>query len=98
MGSHNDFHVSLFDPYPPPVAGQPSSEPHPMIVNESEEWEVDSILDSRRCYWKLHFLVQWAGYNHIRTRWEPPEQLKNARDLVDECHQERPDRPREYGY
>jgi len=66
-----------------------------MIVEKTEEWEVDHILDSRRHYRKLHYLIQWAGYNHIRTSCEPAEHLENARDLVDEFHRERPDRPRE---
>ena len=95
MRNHNVFHVSLLDRYTPPVGGQPSSALHLMIVEETEEWEVDHILDSRRRYRKLHYLVQWAGYNHIRTSWEPAENLENARDLVDEFHRERPDRPRE---
>jgi len=98
MRNHNVFHESLLDLYTPPVGGQPSSEPHPMIVEETEEWEVDRRLGSRRRYRKLHYLVQWAGYNHIRTSWEPAEHLKNALDLVDDFHRERPDRPREKGY
>ena len=95
MRNHNVFHVSLLDRYTPPVRGQPSSEPHPVKVEETEEWEVDRILDSRRRYRNLHYLIQWAGYNHIRTSWEPAEHLEHARDLVDEYHRERPDRPRE---
>jgi len=94
MRNHNVLHVSLLDCYTPPVGGQLSSEPHPIIVEQTEEWEVDRILDSRRRYRKLHYLVQWASYNHIRTSWELAKHLKNARDLVDEFHRERPDRPR----
>jgi len=67
MRNHDVFHVSLLDHYTPPVGGQSSSEPHPMIVEETQKWEVDHILHSRRCYWKLHHPLQWAGYNHIRT-------------------------------
>jgi hypothetical protein len=66
-----------------------------MIVEATEEWEVDRILDSRRRYRKVHYLGQWAGYNHIPASWEPAEQIKNAGDLVDEFHRESPDRPRE---
>jgi len=43
--NHNIFHVSQLDRYTPPVSGQPSNEPLTMIVHNSEEWEVDHILD-----------------------------------------------------
>jgi hypothetical protein len=66
-----------------------------MIVEETEEWEVDRILNSRRRYQKLHYLVLWTGDNHIRTSWEPAEQLKNAPDLLHEFLRERPDQPLE---
>ena len=95
MRNDKVFHVSLLNRYTPPVGGQPCSEPHRMIVEETEEWEVDCILNSRRCYWKLHYLVQWAGYNHIPTGWEPAEHLKNASDLVDGFHSECLDQPLE---
>jgi hypothetical protein len=93
MRNHNIFHVSLLNRYTPPVHDQPSSEPHTRIVEETEEWEVDCILDSRRRYRKPHYLVQWAGYNHIRTSWELAEHLKNAQDVVVEFDQKRPDWP-----
>jgi len=38
---HNIFHVSLLDRYTPPTAGQLPSEPQPMVVDDSDEWEVD---------------------------------------------------------
>jgi len=86
MRNHNVSHVSLLDHYTSPVGDQPSSKPHPMIVEHIEEWNVDRILDSQRRYRKRHYVFQWAGYNHIRTGWEPAEHLKNARlDLVDKC-------------
>jgi len=61
MRNHNVFHVSQLDRYTPPVAGQPPNEPRPMIVDDSEVWEVDPILDSKRRYRNLHYLVLWAG-------------------------------------
>jgi len=62
-----------------------------MIVEETDEWEVSRILDSRQRYRKLHYLIQWEGYHHIRTSWELMELLENAQDLVDQFHQQRPD-------
>jgi hypothetical protein len=94
MRNRNVFHVTQLDHYPPPVVGQPSSEPHPVIVDNSEEWEVERILDSKQRYRKLHYLILWAGYSHIRTCWELFENLENARELSDEFHQDQPNKPR----
>jgi len=95
MQHHIVFHVSHLDHCTLSVCGQPSSEPHPLIVHQTERWEADPILGSGRQYQKLHFLIQWADYSHICTSWEPAEHLEHARALVDEFHQECPDWPRE---
>jgi hypothetical protein len=94
MRNHNVFHVWQLDLYTPPVIGQPSSEPHPVIVDDLEEWEVERILDSKQHHRKLHYLRQWARYNHIRTSWESLENLENARELIDEFHRDHPNKPR----
>jgi len=91
MRIHDVFHVSLLNLYSPPIMGQPSSEPQPTIVDDSGyEWEVERILDSKRRYRMLHYLVQWAGYNYVRTSWEPADNLENAQELVNEFHQTHP--------
>jgi hypothetical protein len=69
MQIHNVFHVSLPDPYTPPGLGQLSAEPLPVVVEGQQEYEVNRILDPKRCYRKLH-LVQWSGYNYVQTSWE----------------------------
>jgi hypothetical protein len=94
MRNHNVFHVSLLDRYTPPTIGQLPSEPHPVNVDDSVEWEVDPILDSTRRYPKLHHLVQWAGKSHLRTSWEPASNLENTRELVKEFHRKHPGKPR----
>jgi len=94
MRNYNVFHVSQLDHYTPPVVGQPSWETHPVIVDDLEEWEVEQILDSKQRYWKLHYLNQLAGYNHIRMSWEPLENLENACELIDEFYRDHPNKPR----
>jgi len=95
MRNHNVFHVSQLDRFTPQVTGQPQSEPNPIIVDDlEEEWEVDRILDSKRRYRKLHYLVQWAGYNYIHTSWEPFENLENAQELINDFHRDHPHKPR----
>jgi len=91
---HNVFPISLLDGYTPPIAGQPPSEPQPTVVDDSDEWEVDRILKSKRRYRMLRYLVQWAGYSYVRTSCEPAGNLGNAKELVDGFHREHPRKPR----
>ena len=94
MRIHNVFHVSLLDRYTPPVEGQHVAEPQPTIVDDdSEQYEVERILDSKRRYRKLYDHVQWAGYNCLHTTWEPAEILENAAELVYEFHTANPTNP-----
>ena len=58
------------------------------------EYEVERILDSKIRYRKLHYHVQWAGYNCLRTTWEPAANLENAQQLLDEFHAANPRKPR----
>jgi hypothetical protein len=94
MRKHNVFHVLLLGRYTPPTAGHPPSEPQPTVVNDSDEWEVDRILDSKRLYQKLHYLLQCAGYSYVRICWDAAENLGNAQQLVDDFHREHPRKPR----
>ncbi len=96
MRIHNVFHVSLLDRYAPPIEGQHPSEPEPTIVAQEaaeSEYEVERILDSKIRYRKLYYHVQWAGYNYLRTTWEPASNLENAQQLVDEFHAANPGKP-----
>jgi len=97
MKVHNVFHVSLLDRYVGPVPGQQPSDPPPAITAENpedEEWEVERVLDSRKRYRRLWYLVQWAGHNYVNTSWEPAENLENAPDLVADFHRDNPAKPR----
>jgi hypothetical protein len=97
MKVHNVFHVSLFDRYVGPVPGQPSSDPPPAITAENpahEEWEVERVLDIRKRYKKLWYLVQWGGHNYVNTSWEPGENLENANEVLADFHRDNPVKPR----
>jgi hypothetical protein len=94
--NHNVFHTSLLHRYALPVAGQHPSEPQLTIVDDAgeQEWKVERILDAKLRYRNLHFLVQWAGYSHVRTSWERAEKLENAQEVVDDFHRTHPEQPR----
>ena len=61
---HSVFHVSLLehaanDSYP----GQIAPTPPPVIIDGEEEWEVETIMDSRLHYYRLQYLVKWKDYD-----------------------------------
>ena len=80
---HPVFHVSLLehaasDPFP----GQVSPPPPAVLVDGEEEWEVESVLDSRTHYRRLQYLVKWKGYD--MPTWQPASDLEHATDIVRE--------------
>ena len=85
------FHILLLNRYPLPVRGQSFSERHPVVVKETDEWEVDCIFDSWQHYQKLHYVIKLAGDNYMCMSWESADHLKNTRDLVEYAHREYPD-------
>ena len=62
-----------------------------MIVDGEEEWEVETIFDSRLHYNRLQYLVKWKGYD-VPT-WQPVTDLEHSSELVRVFHQLWPDRP-----
>jgi hypothetical protein len=87
---HNVVHVSFLTRYAAPSTGQPPSEQQPTVVNDFDEWEVNQILDSTRCYRKLQYFIKWVGYSYVQTHWEPAENLGKAPEFVNQFHQEHP--------
>jgi hypothetical protein len=57
---------------PPPVRG---------------EFVVEKILDSRQRSKRIEYLIKWSGYPKSMASWEPEENLKNAKDLLQEFNQ-----------
>ncbi len=76
---HNVFHVSLLKPHfgivPLPRA--------PIFVDdESEEFEVEKILQKRIFKNKVEYLVKWKGYDVYDSTWEPLSNLTNCQSLL----------------
>jgi transposase InsO family protein len=94
-GIHDVFHVSLLEavgeeyyparqlPRPPPVE----------TAEEGDEYEVASILDSRRKRGKVEYLVRWEGYGPEDDTWLGIEDLEGSQELLDEYHAAYPTRP-----
>ena len=94
------FYVLLLQPTSSSGIPNRDIDPPPLIeLNDSNEWEVHRILDSRiDCHHKgsgLLYLVEWEGFDNTpdAMSWEPPEHLINAPDVVQAFHQAYPDKP-----
>ena len=94
MKLHNVFHVSLLEPYKTSTIRNRHRPPRPpIIIDSSEEYEAEKILDSKHFRKQLKYLVKWEGYPVSENSWEPAAHLKNAPDLVKEFHRRYPDKP-----
>ena len=93
---HPVVNISRVKPYLGPLPGQPVSRPGPIHVTEDcdEEYEVDTIVDSRIYKGKLQYLVHWKGYDESERTWEPVSNLKNSPEIVDQFHKSHPSAPR----
>ena len=78
---HPVIHVSELEPYYEDKFGRKQKPPPPIIVNEEEEYEVEEILDKRKHYGKIQYLIKWKGYPLSEASWEPESNL-NCPELL----------------
>ena len=83
MKIHPVFHVSLLKPY---SADGPVQPPPPIEIDNVEEYEVESILQSRfrksGNSSREQFLIKWKGYGFEHCTWENLENLTNCPDIL----------------
>lgn len=95
---HPVFHVSLLEPTVPNIIPNRTEAPPPPIQLEGDsepEFEVSSILDSRKVGRAVQYLVEWKGYENDPTEnsWEPISNLSNAMNTLRAFHEANPDKP-----
>ena len=98
---HPVFHVSLLQPTDPSsIPNQSDDPPPPLEVDDSMEYEVYCILDSKIDHHRkgsgLLYLVEWSGFDNMAdaTSWEPEENVRNAPNLIRVFHHAYPNKPR----
>ena len=93
---HATFNESLLKPYSPGEFPNQikKTPPPPELRDGSEEWEVESIKDSRYYRNQLQYLIHWQGYDVSEDSWEPATHLKHAQELVQEYHTNHPSKPK----
>jgi len=84
MRIHLVLNISRIERYREPVRGQKVKEPKLVEVDEVEEWKVEKILNKRKVQGIDKYLVRWKGFTVENNTWEKEEDLKNAKELVNE--------------
>ena len=89
---HPIFNEVLLSPYTTPAYEnqQQAPPPPPVLIDKEKEYEVESIIDSKFVRNKLKFLVHWKGYGIEDRTWEPEENLKNSKKLIEEFYKQNP--------
>ena len=59
-----------------------------MIIEGEEEWEVERILNKRWVRGKDKYLVRWKGFTAESDTWEGRENLRNAKEAIEEFEKE----------
>ena len=81
---HPIFHATLLSPYKEMAIHGPSfSMPPPNLINEEEEYEVETIVQRKRVKGgSLQYLVKWVGYLTSENSWQSEEHLENAKEIL----------------
>ena len=64
--------------------------PPPILVDDTLEYEVEEILNSKFYRRKLKYLVKWKGYGSEENTWELEDNLTHAKCLIEEFHKRKP--------
>jgi len=75
--------------YQEQVEGQKKIPPLLVEVDSEKEYEVGKILDRQERRDKTRYLVKWKGYIAEENTWERLENLKNAREKIEEFKKKR---------
>ena len=95
QGIHPVISVSNVRPYHPDPIQECllDPRPNPVLINGSEEYKVESIVDSKYRYRCLHYLVKFKGWPDSDNEWLPAVHLANAPDAVQDFHLHYPSAP-----
>jgi transposase InsO family protein len=95
MKQHNNFHISLLEPYQDNRFPSQIQVPPPPIEIEGEtEYELEEIIDSRRFRNQLQYRAKWTGYPPQHDQeWYPATNFNNAQHAISRFHQRYPNKP-----
>ena len=80
---HPTFHATELTSYHEnPIYGKNFLEPPLDIIEDSEEYEVESILADKMSQGEHMYLIAWKGYSSAHNSWEPKRNLLNASEVL----------------
>jgi len=86
MRIHNVFHVDLLLPYKEMEAYGPAyTRPPSDLIDGEEEYEIESIRDTRKQRRRTQYLVHWKGYPSSDDSWVDEREI-HAPELVQNFH------------
>lgn len=80
----NADRLRLYVESPPEFDHRTPPKPPPDIVDGTEEWEVEKVVDYKMFGRTPKWLVKWKGYSDDDSTWEPRRNLTNAKDIIAE--------------
>ncbi|KAF8724483.1 hypothetical protein RHS02_08548, partial [Rhizoctonia solani] len=83
MRIHNVFHIGLLSKVKRDKKRTFENHPPPVTVNGEEEYKVEGITNAEERDGKWFFQVKWKGYGSKENTWEPQENLKNAKKILE---------------
>ena len=86
MKIHSAINIDQLKRYERPVDVVPPPGPLRTARDGVEIFEVAQLLDKRRRYKKLQYLVRWRGYGPEFNSWEPESAVKHLHLLIDELN------------
>ena len=84
MRIHPVVNVSRIVRYKEQMKGQKKEEGKPIEIEGVEEWEIEKILNKRKIRGIDKYLVRWKGFTAEHDTWEKKEDLRNAREVLEE--------------
>jgi len=80
--------ISRIHKYIGQVEGQKKEQLAPVIIEGKEEWEMERILNKQQIRGKNKYLVCWKGFTAELDTWKGRENLKNAKEAIEEFEKE----------
>jgi hypothetical protein len=84
---HNVFYVRILSKVKEDKARPIIMEPGPLEIEGEEEYEVEEIVDSKRCPDGWYYRVKWKGYGPKSNTWELKANLEHAEKILRNYHQ-----------
>jgi hypothetical protein len=81
------FHVSLLERFCPDlISGRTPKCCPPLVVDCEEEFEIESILDSKLEHGRVFYFVHWKGYPILECSWVSSDAIQNLPLLLVKFH------------